>query len=445
MKDIPSSALYPIFLGEPGRYGNFMQHAGTPPVSDVQEGVYIISNTPGFYFERIVEHRLNVLWFGAVGDDTVQCSPALNGAVAISKFLGRIIYTPSGTYRTNACVPIDTGVTIEGDGCQPYKLYPGGTTPSTRGNGTWFHITHTTAPLFDIIRPSGGRCSGVSFKNFGMFQDHPTIAAGWVPTTYPFCIRATAVDDVLCEDLMFHGCYAGIQMTGSLGATGAAGRLRCHRIKGQCFSVGIDIDFSADVSVLDDIHLWPFWSDNNDVRKWTRTNGTAIRSARNDNPKFSNIFAFSYRYGLLFTGNASGVTSRFLANNIGFDDCPRGFYVNSAGAATTGSLTDGYVAAKPAAYADEPGADLFVVEGINTELRLTNLRLSNSQTNSVYINASGCFVYFANGKFDGWNLSLAGHAAISVAAGSTARLYNNLNTAGNGGGSSGGSGSVTYV
>lgn len=441
LKCLPSSTEGQIFLLEAGRQGTFIQKSGTPPVSDTQEGVFIISNSPGFYWERVYDGFLNVMWFGAVGDDTIQCAPAFNGAISVAKFFGKTVFVPAGVYRFNSGLQIDASVTILGEGWQPYKAYPGGTTPATRGGGTWFHVTHTTAPLFDIVRPSGGRCSGVFLRNFGVFQDHPAIGAGWVPTAYPYCIRATAVDDVICEDIMLHGVYAGIQMTGSLTGNQAAGRLRCHRVMGQCFAVGIDIDFSVDVSVLDNIHLWLFWSDNQYVRAWMKANGTAIRSARNDNPKFSNIFAFGYKYGLLMTGNASGVTSRLLANNIGFDDCVRGFYFNSAGAGGTGSFSDCYTAIDPAT----PTADLFVVDGANFGLRFNALRLSNSQANSVLVTASGCDLRFVNSHFDQWNISLAGHAMISVAAGSSVRIYNSLATQGNGGPNSGGSGTVAFV
>ncbi len=445
MKALPTAINRPAFLTENGRQGAFILRSGTPPATDSQEGVYVISSTSGFYWERIVEAGLNVLWFGAVGDDTVQCAPAFNSAVTVAKFLGKKIFAPAGIYRFNAAVTIDASVSIEGEGWQPYKLYPGGTIPSTRGGGTWFHITHTNAPLFNIVRPSGGRCSGVFLKSFGMFQDHPAIGVGWAPTIYDFCIKATSVDDVFCESLYFHGCYRAVQMTGSLSLP--AGRLRCKQILGQVFSLGIDLDFSVDVSVLDDIHFWPFWSDNANVLKWQRTNGTAIRSARNDNAKFSNIFAYGYRTGLLMTGTAGvGVTSRLLANNLGFDDCPRGFHFTSAGAGGTASFSDCYVAANPVAYGGgEPNADLMIVEGINYIIRFSNLRLSNSQANAVFVNAAGCDVMFVNSWFDQWNISGAGFAGINVAAGSNARLSNNRATQGNGSASSGGAGTINFV
>jgi hypothetical protein len=445
LKALSYSVSTPVYLSESGREGTFLLRSGSPPVTDTQEGVYVVSNTAGFYWERVVGDFLSVLWFGAVGDDTTQCALAFNGAVAVAKFSGKRVFAPAGTYKFNAAVTIDAGVTIEGEGWQPYKTYATGTTPSVRGGGTWFHIMHTSAPLFDVVRPTSGRCSGVFLRNFGMLQDHPAIGAGWAPTVYPFCIRGTSVDDLICENLYFHGCYSGIQLTGSLALP--AGRLRCWQILGQCFNMGIDVDFSADVTVLNNIHLWLFWSDNNDVRKWMRTNGTAIRSARNDNPKFSNIFSFGHRTGLLMTGTAGvGVTSRLLANNIGFDDCPRGFHFTSLGGGGSASFSDCYNAANPAVYGGgEPNADLMVIEGVNYNLRFNALRLSNSQANAVFVNAAGCDVRFVNTWFDTWNISAVGFAGINVAAGSNARLYNNLNTGANGGPGSGGAGSVTYV
>ena len=70
-------------LTEAGREGLFVLKTGTNPVADARAGVYIVSNTAGYYWERAFEGDIFVEWFGAVGDDTTDNQPAYDAAKAI--------------------------------------------------------------------------------------------------------------------------------------------------------------------------------------------------------------------------------------------------------------------------------------------------------------------------------------------------------------------------
>lgn len=74
-----------VYLTEAGREGTFISKAGSPPVTDTQEGVYIVSNTAGYYWERIYAPAVapNIRAFGAVLDGATDDSNAIKGAIAV--------------------------------------------------------------------------------------------------------------------------------------------------------------------------------------------------------------------------------------------------------------------------------------------------------------------------------------------------------------------------
>lgn len=105
-----------IYLSEAGREGSFLCRAGSPP-SDPLEGIYVPSNTAGFYWERQYNGLPLADWFGAVIDDpAVNCSPAIQACLDLTNAL----YIPRGRYW--CATGIDGGgCTIRGAG----KAYSG--------------------------------------------------------------------------------------------------------------------------------------------------------------------------------------------------------------------------------------------------------------------------------------------------------------------------------
>lgn len=92
-----------------GRFGNFAAVAGSPPVSDPFEFIYVISNTPGWYYARMFNDGgpINICWGGGNGNDSADNSPVHAAAVALSIALttnNTVIYYPTGKYRFNSSV-----------------------------------------------------------------------------------------------------------------------------------------------------------------------------------------------------------------------------------------------------------------------------------------------------------------------------------------------------
>ncbi|KQV83654.1 right-handed parallel beta-helix repeat-containing protein [Rhizobium sp. Root1220] len=96
LKALTTSIDRPVYLAESGREGVFKLRAGSPPVTDTQEGIYVVSNTASFYWERVYGPTYpTVRAFGAALDGTTDDSNALKGAIAV---LGIAIvpYTSTG-------------------------------------------------------------------------------------------------------------------------------------------------------------------------------------------------------------------------------------------------------------------------------------------------------------------------------------------------------------
>ncbi len=129
-----------VYLTEPGREGTFVWRAGDfsdHAAADAREGVYIVSDsspaTDGAWV-RVHDDRLNIRWFGAVGDGVADDSQAVQGAFDLVEFLvgdgvftGLVVYVPTGLYRmmSQAVCQIDNrpvdgvpGISVTGDGPQ---------------------------------------------------------------------------------------------------------------------------------------------------------------------------------------------------------------------------------------------------------------------------------------------------------------------------------------
>jgi len=84
MKAIPAlNAGQTVFLTEAGREGTFILKAGSPPVTDTQEGIYVVSDTAGYYWERVCIETPTVRLFGAKQDNVSDDTAAVQGALDV--------------------------------------------------------------------------------------------------------------------------------------------------------------------------------------------------------------------------------------------------------------------------------------------------------------------------------------------------------------------------
>ncbi len=111
------------YLLEAGREGTFVLKAGSPPVTDTQEGVYVVSNTAGYYWERVYAPMRvpSVTAFGAKLDGVTDDSPAIRGALFVCKeaFIPR---TDTGFVAGDIDVNPALGHVISAVGCPTWKI-----------------------------------------------------------------------------------------------------------------------------------------------------------------------------------------------------------------------------------------------------------------------------------------------------------------------------------
>ncbi|WP_176037623.1 hypothetical protein [Brucella tritici] len=112
-----------VYLTEAGREGTFISKAGSPPVADTQEGVYVVSNTAGYYWERVYAPMRvpSVTAFGAKLDGVTDDSPAIRGALSVCKeaFIPR---TDTGFVAGDIDINPALGHVISTVGCPTWKI-----------------------------------------------------------------------------------------------------------------------------------------------------------------------------------------------------------------------------------------------------------------------------------------------------------------------------------
>lgn len=90
-----ATSITSAYLKEPGREGQFTLKAGSIPLSDPNEGVYIASDTAGYYWERL-NHRMSfdVRWFGAKLDNSTDDTAAFQAAINFASLWTNTPYSP---------------------------------------------------------------------------------------------------------------------------------------------------------------------------------------------------------------------------------------------------------------------------------------------------------------------------------------------------------------
>ena len=113
MAGLTPSAGLTVFLTEAGREGFFECFAGSPPVLDSNQGLYVTSSTPGFYYARVRDGDVGrPEWFGAVPNNpSYDCLSALQACTSLCQ---RTLLDAKDYYITNIFQFAYSGKTLEG-------------------------------------------------------------------------------------------------------------------------------------------------------------------------------------------------------------------------------------------------------------------------------------------------------------------------------------------
>jgi hypothetical protein len=270
----------------------------------------------------------DVYEYGAAGDGTTPDDAAIQDAVneAASKG-GGIVRLPPGTYLLRAGVTIPSQVQVVGAGWPPFWV------SGEQNPGTWLRVD---SPGFSAITVTG---AGVSIKDLAFVYNQSTPISAWKPNEYPHAIHVHS-SDVLLENIHLFNPTRGIRVSQP---DGVIGSVSLNRIWGQPILEGIYVDndrhlietnndFARDVIKTSNVHFWPFWcqsmstpAEGEPVNTFQATYGVAIRSGRNDNLHFSNVFVAGYSRGFLF--DRKGIKSNSMIVNADLDYCTIGIEV----------------------------------------------------------------------------------------------------------------------
>ena len=402
-------------IGTPG--SGTVTDASVAPAAGIQSSKLSFLQAGVGAAPRTVQSRLRdtVSLFdfpGIVGDDVNDDTAGVNIAISVCTVLGKRLFVPVPpvAYRLTSTIVIASNLRMEGEGVDAYSSTSNITTSTvTIGAGSWFHINHagvgfsatgTTQPF------------SVSYKGIGTRRDQPTPngAAAFTPNVNGFDFYNNNVDlemdDVFC-----------LNPTNFSFTTGG-GRAIYRRIRGQPLLVGIQTDTAYDVCHYDYVHFWPWWSQAQGVYNYMQANASAFVSARNDNPFYSNIFAYQYLNGLLITSNVNGNTSRLQGTNVDFDACQFGLVLDSSVGSVTGSFANfNHQGLNSTTVAS---CSIFTQPGSAAcQLRFVNSFLGGVGADCVRVDGSGNKVWMTQTRVATWNANAGGFSAFTATASNT--------------------------
>lgn len=342
-------------------------------------------------------------------DDTLAVQNAVNSTTKL------IVPMTENGYRTTAAINITKPITIQGSGTFPYsEVGPA----DTRGSGSWFYLDHTGTGFLISNNAGTNFIASVRIQGIGTYRNHTTpIGTGWAPTVcgYDFVARNT---DIFYDDVMILNAYKAINHT-----HGSAGRVIINNVRGQWFNTGINIDKALDVVRINNLHHWPFWSNDASVTSYQQTNTDVIVMKRCDNPQLSNVFSIYSKNGILLSETADGKTSKIHGVNVDLDLTLNSLLVDATVTGATGQFVNMTSNGPPTASADS-----YNIRILGNSCRFDFQVLEGADLSHGLINVEGTYneVKITSPRANIWDKLELGSAIISADATNTVRVTNVL-------------------
>ncbi len=214
-------------------------------------------------------------------DATSAIQRALNAAAERREVTVRM---PAGRFRIEGRLVIPGNVTLAGE-------YPG----QGRERGTILLITGGKG---NPDGPSAIHLAGASGLS-GVAVIYPEQSADAAkPIPYPWTI--TAGGDARITNLFLKNSYQGINLDGS-----HANLLQ--GIWGEPLRTGIRVDHCLDISRIENVHFWPYFTNGKPLRSWVQQYGVAFEFGRSDWQYVKNAFCYGYRTGFRFYKSVDSV------------------------------------------------------------------------------------------------------------------------------------------
>ena len=338
--------------------------------------------------------------YGAVGDGVTDDGPAIQAAInAMAAAQGGVLMFGPRRYRVATAITI-SGVTVVLQGA-------GFTEGPNADDGTWIVIDTTGFTPFTF---TGVIARGSAVRDIAVRQSHTAAQVpGWVPNNYDFVFRVVdCLGAVDFENVFLCAVNKGIFCDNS-------GRLNIQRLRGQVFTIGVEIDRCLDIPRIQHVHFWPFWSSSAAILQYQQDTLDALLFRRCDGVFLDDHFALCARSTVRFSSSVHGVTTKFYIGKLYADFSRYGVWIDGSG-------TNGQIATVTTHSVDfnasslaQAGSSGIRVDADNVQVQIGDLRIDQVEQNPIRINGIGNrFDIFAF-RAEGFNALADGSAAIHVA------------------------------
>jgi hypothetical protein len=248
--------------------------------------------------------------YSAVADGKTDDTPTFQKALdEVGAAGGGIVFVPTGRYliKTHLLVPAGTSLVGVGRAPMAFKAEsPGSTLLAVEGAGS---VEGT--PFLTLLGPNS------TLEGITVFYPNQVIAEKPVP--YPWSVRGHG-DNVSIINTLLVNPYQAVDF-----ATDQAARHLVRGLYGQPLSKGIWVDQCYDIGRIQDVHFWPFWTQDKRIVDFTTTNGTMFIFQRTDWEVVEDIFCWGYHVGVEFSASQDGAMNGQMTDinldnvNVGLD------------------------------------------------------------------------------------------------------------------------------
>lgn len=368
----------------------------------------IIVAADGGRWKLINDGTVSIKQFGAKGDwdgiTGANDTPAFAAAVASGVSTIKIPSTDNA-YQLTSVINITRAVVFKGEGVVPYTALSGvNGGANTRGKGSWLHLNHTGKGFYIQVTGAGG--SGPEFRGIGTVRNQPTPAlVAFTATVADYDFEVNNTVDVKFVDVCLLNPYKGIYSHG--------GQTRCwfENIIGQPMREGIRCDECFDIHRFDNVHFWPYWSQNTRTWTYTKANLDAFAFGRCDGFMFSNVFSIFHSRGFVIYASASGTANKLMASNLFLDQGTNGYVVDSSAVGHTALLSNVCLHGDTGIVGTNYGLAVYANQ---VDMSITNANISNINNEAVYIAGAFCNIGIHDLVVLDWGLSSITTPAITV-------------------------------
>ena len=264
-------------------------------------------------------------------DDTQAFQKALDEVGAAG---GGIVFVPTGKYMIKTHLSVPAGTALVGVGRAPRSYAPespGSALLAVEGAGSM-----EGTPFITLLGPNS------TIEGITVFYPEQVIAEKPVP--YPWTLRGGGGYDVSIINVLLVNPYQAVDF-----ATNQSARHYVRGLYGQPLLKGIWVDQCYDIGRIQNVHFWPFWTQDKLIVDFTTTKATTFIFQRTDWEVVEDIFCWGYHVGIEFSASKYGAMNGQMTDinldnvDIGMDASvtqPYAVHVSNLNIANAGAGTE---------------------------------------------------------------------------------------------------------